>query len=183
MSGESPVRDGGIFDLILLGDAASPGVVTLSGHDREQNIDVKQSDGQKGATTTWKGTAVAGFTATFYLTIDPIQGIDDFELWDAFAEVIWSTVPPKSGKKPVALDVYHPDLERNGIKSVFLKKMGGMVHDGKGGATIAVEFSEYFPPKPVSTGTASKSSKVDPNDPLTKAQAQFDALKKEAFGP
>ncbi len=181
MSGDSPVRDGGIFDLILLGDKASPGTVTLSGHERVQNLDVKESDGQKGASTTWKGTKPGSFTATFSLAIDPIQGIDDFELWDDFAEELWSTIPPKSGKKPVAKDIYHPDLERNGFKAVILQEMGGMQHDGKGGATIAVKLSEYFPPKPVSTGNP--KPKVDPNDPITKAQAQFDALKKEAFGP
>lgn len=184
--GISPARDGGeLFSRIEVEGAPSPGTVVLSGHEREQSLDVKEGDGQKGATTTWKGTKVGGFTATFFLVYDPASGIDDFAAWDVWVERLWSTVPPKSGAKPVAKDVYHPDLERNGIRAAILKKLGPLVHDGKGGATIAVEFSEYFPPKPVKTGAASGAKKKpeDPNDPLVKALKKLDEVKAEAFGP
>lgn len=184
--GLSPARDGGeLFSRLVLEGVPSPGVVVLSGHEREESLDVKEADGQKGATTTWKGTKVGGFTATFHLVYDPASGVDDFSDWDVWVERLRSTVPPKSGSKPVAKDVYHPDLERNGIRSVILKKVGALQHDGKGGATIAAELSEYFPPKPAKTGAASGTKKKpeDPNDPLVKALAKLDEVKKEAFGP
>ena len=183
MSGESPARDPDLFNSLEFDGMFSPGVVALSGHDREQSIDVKESDGQKGATTTWKGTKPGGFTATFSLVYNETTGADDFAEWDLFVERLWGTIPPRVAK-PVAKDVSHPDLERNGIRSVVVRKIGGMMHDGKGGATIAVEFSEYFPPKPVKTGSPSGSkAKEDPNDPLVKARKELEALSKEAFGP
>lgn len=154
-----PATSGGLYDVIEFDGQESPGVVKLSGHSRVQNIDVKESDGQKGATTTWKGTKAGKFTATFSLVYDPSTGFNDFALWDDFAELLWSTVPPASGAKPVAKDIWHPDLERNGFQSVILDTMGEMVHDGKGGATIAVTFSEYFPPKPAKASTSSGSKK------------------------
>jgi hypothetical protein len=172
----SPATDPGIYDVIQFDGTASPGVVKLSGHKRDQNLDVKESDGQKGATTTWKGTKIGKFTATFSLVFDPIQQIDDFVAWDSFAEKLWATVPPKSGAKPMAKDVWHPDLERNHFSSVILETMGEMVHDGKGGATIAVGLSEYYPPKPAKSGKAgSGASKEDPNDPLVVARKELEA--------
>ena len=157
-----PAVAGDVYDVIEFDGQESPGVVKLSGHSRSQNLDVKESDGQKGATTTWKGTKVGKFQATFNLAYDPGTGFNDFALWDDFAELLWSTVPPKSGAKPVAKDIWHPDLERNGFQSVILDTMGEMVHDGKGGATITVTFSEYYPPKPAKPASASGSkSKSD----------------------
>lgn len=152
-----PATSDDLYDSILFDGQNSPGVVKLSGHVRQQNLDVKESDGQKGAATTWKGTKIGKFTATFNLAYDPGTGYNDFVLWDEFAQLIWSTVPPLSGDKPVAKDIWHPDLERNGFKSVILDTMGEMIHDGKGGATIAVTFSEYYPPKPAKPGNASGS--------------------------
>jgi hypothetical protein len=188
----SPARDHEIFDALDFGGWLSPGVVRLSGHDREQSIDIKDASGQKGATTTWKGTKVASFTATFSLVFNAADELDDFGAWDLWVARLWNTIPPRSGKKPAAVDVYHPDLARNEIKSVIVKKIGGLIHDGKGGATVAVEFQEYFPPKPVQTGapagTKSKAEKdaaaiADAMDPVAVANAQLDAIKKAAYGP
>lgn len=184
MSGESPARDPDLFDSIQVAGWFSPGVVTLSGHDREQLLDVQEAKGQKGASTPWQGTKVASFTATFHLIYDAAQGIDEFGAWDLFADHLRSSIPPASGAKPIAFDIEHPDLARNQIKAVTIKKIGGMQHDGKGGATIAVEFQEYFPPKPAATGSAkgsATSSELD--NKITAAQKEIAALKKEAFGP
>lgn len=157
-----PATAGDLYDYIVFDGHKSPGVVTLSGHVREQSLDVKESDGQKGATTTWKGTKIGKFTATFELVSDGTVP-NDFTEWDEFAEYLWSTIPPKSGAKPVAKDVEHPDLERNDYKSVILGKMGEMKHDRKGGGTISVDFSEYFPPKPAkASGAAAKKGGGDP---------------------
>lgn len=173
----SPLTDPGTYDVIEFDGVTSPGVVKLSGFEREQNLDVKESDGQKGATTTWKGTKCGKGTATFYLIDDSATGDDDFALWDEFAKHLLSTIPPASGKKPQAKDIWHPDLERNGYHSVILEKMGKLEHDGKGGATVAVDLAEYFPPKKVSTGNSGGSkTKEDPNDPLVQARKELDDL-------
>lgn len=133
-----------LFDVLTLGGVSSPGVVKLSGHDRKIDWDIKVGNAQAGATTTKKGVPPVEFTATFSLVKDITNGIDDFTDWEAFQKLIDSTT---DGPTPKALTIYHPDLSRNKIKSVVKSSVGGLVHDGKGGATVAVKFLEYFPPK------------------------------------
>lgn len=180
-----PATSDDLYDYVEVDGMRSPGVVRLSGHARAQSLDVKEADGQNGASTTWKGSKVGKFTATFSLAYDPGTGFNDFVLWDEFAEVLWSTVPPKSGKTPVAKDISHPDLARNGYRSIILDTMGEMIHDGKGGATIAVILSEYFPSKPAKPAGASgsKKSKEDPNDPLVQAKKALDDALAEGKKP
>ena len=52
-----------------------------------------------------------------------------------------------TGSKPSAVDIYHPDLAANDIKSVVKASVGGMTYDGKGGALVVVRFQEYRPVK------------------------------------
>jgi len=178
-----PVWHEDLWDKIILAGVPSPGVVKLSGHKRITGWDIKEAAGQDGATSARKGDPLGSFTATFSLCFDPTLGEeqDDFERWPAFQALIESSV---SGATPVALDVYHPDLERNHFVSVVKKSIGEMVLDGKGGATIAVEFTEYSPPKKkAATGASgSKSSKksgADPNDPIAKAIEELNGLLNE----
>lgn len=183
LAGINPADMTQLFDVVIFDGVMSPGVVKLSGHKREQTLDVKESDGQKGATTTWKGTKCGKFTATFYLIKDD-NGIDDFAAWDDFAQHLNSTIPPLSGKAPIAKDIFHPDLARNDFHSVILATMGELEHDGNGGATIAVELSEYYPPKAAKAGGASGSkTKSDPNDPITQKTDELNKLMSEASKP
>lgn len=178
----NPLDDEELYESIVLAGVASPGRVTLSGHDRVIGWDVKKGAGQSGATTTRTSEDPVEFTCTFYLVKDVSQGIDDFQAWPSFLKVLRSTV---AEKEPKALDVYHPDLASNDIKSVVLKSVGGTVHDGKGGQTIAVKLLEYRPPKPKggtpkgSKTTAKKTTAPDPNqaalDELARLTKQYQA--------
>jgi hypothetical protein len=178
----NPIDNGALYDVIELAGKRSPGIVTLSGHDRNQKWDVKDADGSGGASTTYKGEQIAQFQASFYLVKDPVQELDEFAAWDSFAALIRSSLP-NSGK-PKALTIYHPDLSANDIKSVCQASIGGMAHDGKGGATVVVKFLEFRPAKkkggsPNAT-KATTAAKVDPNADLKK---QIDDLLKEAKKP
>ena len=170
-------RNGDVWSKIELAGKKSPGTVKLSGHERVTGWDVKESAGQDGATTARKGNPIGAFTATFHLVVDESMGIDDFAEWDAFQELLESTI---NGAKPQALDVWHPDLARNHFKSVTLVSVGPMVPDDKGGATIAVKLQEYNPPKPkAATGASGSKSKADPNDPIAKRTAELNNLLNE----
>lgn len=161
-----PINDPDLYDSIELGGIRSPGTVTLSGHDREIDWDVKVGPGTTGGTTTLKAEKLITFTATFKLT-----DADDIAAWPAFRDLINSTV---QGSKAKALDVYHPDLAVNGIKSVVKAAIGGVVHDGKGGQTISVKLIEYRPPKPAKvTPLAAPNKGADPN---AAAKAELAAL-------
>lgn len=175
----NPIDNEELYDSIVLNNVRSPGLVTLSGHDRVQKWDVKSADGAGGARTTYKGDEVAQFQASFYLVKDPVLGIDEFADWEDFEAVIRSSIIAKG--KPKALPIYHPDLASRDIKSVCEASIGGMTHDGKGGATVVVKFIEYRPPKPASgTPVSAPAKKPDPNADL---KAQIDALLVEAQKP
>lgn len=143
-----------LFDRYTLGGALSPGVVTLSGHDRGQKIDVKEGDGDGGATTTHKGEQIVRFKASHALWKDARR--DAFAEWEAFEPILAASLETKP---PTAFDIYHPDLARPSIdvKSVTVEKVSGMVYDGNGGATVVVDYCENRPPKPKG-GTPSGSS-------------------------
>jgi len=166
-----PINDRELFDSIVLGGVTSPGAVRkISGHDRKINWDVKTAKGQKGASTELKDIPPLPFKVEFFLADE-----EDFAAWPAFRDLIKSTT---SGAVPKALDIYHPDLEVNEFRSVVLANFGGVVHDGKGGQTITVEFQEYSPPKPKGgspSGSGSKAKGKAP-DPNAAANAELAAL-------
>lgn len=137
----NPLDCEGIYDTILLRGVTSPGVVTLSGHERAAAWDVQAGVGVRGGNTRLKSLPPGSFTATFYLSDRA-----EFDAWASFRDLIFSSV---SGPSPIGLEIYHPDLVVNGFRTVSLATMGGVVHDHKGGQTIAVKFQEYAPPKPV----------------------------------
>ena len=70
-----------------------------------------------------------------------------------------------NGPKPTALPIYHPDLARNGFTSVVKSSISGLQYDGRGGATVVVEFIEYRPPKPKPAAKAQPK----PAEPVTYA--------------
>ena len=69
--------------------------------------------------------------------------------------------------------------------------MGGLVHDGNGGATVTVKFIEYKPPKPKPAAVAKakpgggkaaapgKPAKPDPNAAAKAELAQLTALARQ----
>lgn len=177
----NPVDNPELYESIVLAGRKSPGVVTLSGHDRKVNWDVKQGSGQSGASTSVKDIPPVEFTCSFYLVKDPTTpDSDDLAEWPDFLALINSTVNGTSAK---AVDIYHPDLAENDIKSVCKALVGGVVHDGKGGQTRVVKFIEYKPPKPAGgapNGSSTKGkTKHDAEDPDAAAKAQLDALTKQ----
>jgi hypothetical protein len=172
-----PFNDPSLFDCLVIDGVTTVGVVTLSGHERAQKWDVKDGDGQDGGSTTRKGSPPTQFTASFYLVNDPVLG-NQIEAWDAIQRLIESTT---AGPEPVALPVEHPDLARNGITEIVNGGIGGMEHDGKGGATVVVKLLEFRPPKPKGGSPTAGSNKT--NDPNAAAKATLNALVSELEGP
>lgn len=169
-----------VWSHLIVAGMYSPGVVTLSGHERTVGWDIQDAKGQDGATTTRKGGPIAKFTASFYLVDELyIDGNSDFTEWELFQALLESSI---SGEEPVALEIYHPDLARNWITAVVLSKMGTMTPDGKGGATIAVELMQYRPKRDKPSGSATKT-KATPETAgdraVREAEAELDALLEE----
>ena len=140
---------------LIVAGQESPGFVSLSGHERPQGWDVKDASGQDGGTTTRKGKPVGKFSMEHQLSDWPDEsGKSDYDEWPAWQALLESST---SGKDPIALEVVHPDLQRNGFTAVVLDKIGPHVEDGKGGGKIKVDVIEYCPPKPKPAGAPSKA--------------------------
>jgi hypothetical protein len=166
-----------LYDVLVAEGIASPGNVVLTGLAREYGWDEKPADGEDGASLEAKGGPLAKFSATFELTLDPVQGVDDFAYWDdTFVPVLQRSVADPDN--PQAIELYHPDLVRLGITRVVVKKIGQLIHDKKGGATVTVDFWEYKPPRP--KGGAPKPKGADPNADV---KAEIEALLDEAKKP
>lgn len=185
-AGPNPIDDVDVYMVVVLAGVQSPGHCTLSGAALTNRWEEKEGDGQDGDSTTLKGRKNNHFTVTFELWDEPGLGIDHFATWDReFLPLLKSstTTTPLS-----ALDIYHPDLARLGISAVQVEEIGQLVHDGQGGATVAVKFLEFRPPKPKSgTPGGSKSgggSKPgDAPDPNADAQKELDDTVAEAKKP
>lgn len=169
--------DGALYDAILLGGDMSPGVVTVSAHDRNYKWDVKEGNGQEGASSTLKGSTLANPVCSFFLANDAERAE-----WEIYERKIAGMV---EGKEATALTIYHPDLAVKKIDAVSAGKIGGMVHDGKGGSTVAVTFQEYKPKKKKSSSPSGAKTANDPSkpDPNAAAKAQLEALRQEAQAP
>jgi hypothetical protein len=181
------------YDVIVLGTQKSPGKVTLNGHDRDKNWRIAKAKGQVGASSSLDGDDLGEFEATFDLggdgyTEDELK--DELEQWDDFQRLIESTT---NGPKPTALPIYHPDLARNRYTEVVNRGVGGVVHDGKGGAQVKVKFGEHRPPKPkpiakpvskpAQTYATTDEGRRSPPDPNAAAKQQLAGLLDQARQP
>lgn len=183
-----PTDDDTLWDTILLGSLRSPGVVTLTGHDRIKNWDVQKAKGKTGASSKLNGDDVGTFKASFYLVDDGSQEVSQFDQWDEFERLVKSTT---DGAKPSALTIYHPDLARNLFTEVSNGGVSGFVHDGKGGVTVTVTFLEFKPPKdkPAAgakakpAGSRGGNSAILADDPNAAAKRELAALVDEARKP
>lgn len=184
----TPYEQGDDLDFLILGNLhPSPGLLTLSGHDRVQNWDVQAAKGTTGASSQLGGAPIGRFKAAFYLAHDRFadDGTNDFDNWEDFQRLLESLI---SGPVPSAVPIYHPDLARNKFSEVTIASIGGMIHDGRGGASVTVEFIEYKPPKPKpAAGAKAKpaapvaaagagTGKAKPYDPNAAAKAELAAL-------
>lgn len=176
-----------LYSRINLGGQWSPGVVTLTGHDRDQDWDVQKAKGSEGASSKYTGAPVGQFQASFYLA-----DADDLDAWPTFQALIESTT---RGPEPVALPIFHPDLNANGYTEVVNGGVGGLLWDGRNGATVIVKFLEYRPPKPKpaasatggsggsSDGSSGDSATEDRYDPNREARSELSGLYDEVSSP
>ena len=187
LSGLHPVNHPDAFASHTLGSMRSPGVVSFSGHDRNENWEVQEARGNTGASTKHKGRAIGHFQATYYLASDQDDdvGSNDFLRWEEFHGLLESLV---SGKVATALQIYHPDLARNRITEVSVESIGGLVWDDRGGATAVVKYIDFRPPKPKPVAAAkakanpAKGQNTKP-DPNAAAKQELAKLVQEAKKP
>lgn len=149
----SPATHPGIYKSLIVNGVETPGAVKLSDFPFDQEWEEQKPKGTTGASSLNRGRKLCRFTATFMLA-----DLEDFEGWEEFHKTLRESV---DGPKPKALQIFHPDLMRQGAIDFVVTQIGGMAHDGKGGATVACKFIEYRPPKPKAPNKP--SARTDPN--------------------
>lgn len=169
----SPATHPDIYKTLIVNGSESPGAVKLSDFDFVQEWEEQKAKGSTGATSLNRGRKLARFTATFMLA-----DLEDVAAWDEFHKTLRESV---EGPKPKALFIVHPDLVRQGAIDFVVTQIGGMVHDGKGGSTVACKFLEYRPAKPKAPAKADGSKPR--NDPNAARKAELAALLAQAKQP
>jgi hypothetical protein len=166
----SPTTHPEIYKSLIVNGTDTPGVVTLSGFDKEQNWEEQTPKGSTGSNSLNRGRKLVKFTASFYLA-----DLDDVEAWESIHRTLSEST---EGPKPAALFITHPDLLRQGAIDFVVTSIGGMSHDGKGGATVVCKFLEYRPAKPKPAAKA--TTRTDPN---AARKAELAALLEQAKQP
>jgi hypothetical protein len=121
--------------------------------DKDVRIDVKQTPGADGATQTTLGLSPAPITIKLrFLTVDALV---------QWADLVPQLQPLPGKPRPDPVDVYHPALAINGIKSLYLKMLGTVRVPAPGApAEVVTRWLEFLPTKknPVKTALGSASS-------------------------
>jgi hypothetical protein len=185
----NPIDNPELWDSVVVGGRPQPAEIgaTPRGHEREWDWDTKPAKGQDGASSSLNGATIGGFFVDYEFLSE------DMQLWLGYQRHLETMV---TGPEPKAYPIYHPDLEANRYTEASIKKIGDIIHDGKGGCKVIVQFIEYKPPKPKvvksakpkTSGTGSSKSAdgtVSPPapDPNAAAKAELAALMTEAQTP
>lgn len=140
--GVNPVDTFKLYDCIVLAGKRSPGVCKLNAPKRSLGWDKQKAKGDDGASVVNNGAELCEFQATLTLWKDPDR--DEYAGWDAWKPILDTQVKDTDKK---ALDIYHPQLVAIGVTGVVVKSYTAPQPDGKGGATVHIDFIEFKPKK------------------------------------
>lgn len=145
-------------DHILLAGSKSPGVCDVTEASSVRRWDERRGFGLSGATSVYRGIALAHPVVTFRLYTE-----QDWLEWALFALLL---VKPPLGTRPRAMDIWHPILEDLDIRSVGVEKLDQPVmSDDSGVWSIKCKFIEYRPLQPaLSIPDGSQATPLSEND-------------------
>ena len=180
MTTPNPVDFPELYDAILLAGKRSPGRARLSLPTRDEGWDVQTAKGTTGGTTVHNNSKPVEFDCEIFVWAQ--EDRTHWEDWEAFKPVL---LTPVKANAPKALDIYHPQLDGLGIRSVVVKSWSEPQPDGKGGGTAKIKFLEYRPAKAKASASPGGSSgfgaraRGNPPDPNADLKAQVAELTKK----
>jgi hypothetical protein len=135
----NPWTNADAWDVVIVAGVAYgdelPGYAVVSGAGIPNKLDIRNGQGQTGATVAFTGGEVSEFKITCHLIDDP-----DADNFDEFRQVL------VRGK---ALPIEHPALAYLGITQMMVKKEGQLEEDGDTGRMKAViDCVQYLKPTP-----------------------------------
>ena len=144
-------------DHITLAGQRSPGVADLTDTLSDSDIQERKGYGLGGAYAVYKGLKIAYPKVTIKLVTS--QHWDD---WHAWRPLI---ARPPTGRRPRALDIWHPILEDLGITSVLVKSYTQPTQTGDGEWSVVITFVEYRrPQRALVTPDGSDTDALTPGD-------------------
>ena len=151
------------IDHILLSGERSPGIASVTGADSERELQERRGYGLGGAFVVYKGIKLIEPKVTLKLVT-----VDDWNDWHEWRPVLSR---PPTGRRPQALDIWHPILEDQGVTSVLVKKVGQPVPSDDGSWTITIDFKEYRrPQRALATADGSSTERLTPGELAILAQ-------------
>lgn len=151
-----PIRNSTEYDSIVLEGQRSPGICEVSTASKPRKWDIRDGNGQSGATLAFKGVGLAKFKVRIRLTTP-----EDFDAWDAWKPLV---LQDPEGKDPKGKDIYHPDLDELGITSAVVEEPSQREQSDTGEHSYTIAFIQYRQPKPaggVAKGSSSQGWRQD----------------------
>jgi hypothetical protein len=145
-------------DFIKLAGDRSPGIADVAGAGSPRKWDEAQGYGLSGSTLRFTGLGLAKFDVKLRLYTRA-----HWAAWHAWKRHVQK---PPLGKRPRALDIWHPCLEDLEIKSVVVEDvLQPELTDDRGEWTIAIKFIQFRLPKlTLAKPEASKAQPLDAAD-------------------
>lgn len=179
MKTPNPVDLPELWDTFVLSGKRSPGICKFPSIPRVEGWEKQVPKGTTGGITVHNNQPPIDFEVEIYLWKD--ENVDHFARWEEWKTILMT---PIKKNNPKALDIYHPQLDGIGVRSVVPSTRAEYVPDGKGGATVKWKFLEYRPPKPLKAqapnGAVTVKKKSDPNADLKAEVADLTKKFKEA---
>lgn len=151
---ETPTRPG-IGDQIWLAQQWSPGLCEITGANSPREWEERKGYGWSGALVIFKGIGLARFSVKLKL-----YTAADWRDWSLFKPLVDK---PPLGKRPRALDIWHPLLVDQGIYAVVVEDLGQPEQTNDGEWTIELKLVEYrFPKFGLAKPDGAAATPVDP---------------------
>jgi hypothetical protein len=152
-------------DFFILGGQKNPGYGVIQDAASPRKWDERQGYGLSGSFPIYLGRRLSNPVALIELCTD-----EDWAAWDAWKSIVDR---PPNGKRPRALDIWHPWCAMHDIKSVGVTNVKGPDPIGETGLFgITIELIEYRTPK-ITLAKPEASAPDAPTDPVDKLIAKL----------
>lgn len=145
-------------DYVMLAGRKTPGLCEIVGAGSPRNWEERPGYATAGAWLVYRGNKLAAFELKIRL-----YSPEDFAEWDAFVPLL---LRAPQGKRPTALDIWHPFLEQLQIKAVVVEDTSAPVQTDDGEWTISVRVKEFR--KPAFALAKPEGAQATPVDPVEK---------------
>ena len=136
------------FDVIIVGGEYLPGLADVGKPKRTFKWDKKEGPGTQGDALTYRGSRL-------------VSWVVELTFWEAEQVEEWDVKRPGLEPDPKnvrALDIVHPVLDRQKIRSIVVEEITELFPKLKGGWGVQIGFNEYKAPAKANASGTPKGS-------------------------